>query len=440
VSVVVSGRRCFGVLVVLVVPSIAWAGGFANLDVGAQRCAMMAITAHADDATAIFSNPACLVDQKGDRIYFSNTNFLFKGRFKIRDREFNESHWIEPDKYYGVSPFVGVTSDFDTERWVFGLGWYFPNAYAAFLAEKEVSRYSVVEGYFVTMYVTPTVAYQVSPKLSLGLGLSYIYVQLYGSRRLHGDVLLGDPLLSEYPDPEEDWLFEVKTDDHLFGWDVGLLWKPSQRWQLGLTYTSEATITMSGEAKVSDVNPEVNPEIDLVALLVAMYGRKFDVTVGMLVPQSLRGGLLFRISDRLDVAFDMVWWDYSRYQRQEVTTDPDISSLIDLSAEKNYSDSTHYDLGFAWHHDEATTLMLGFQYDISPIPDESYSFENPASDLYGYSLGARRRFGSHWAATLAWVNNFYEKKDIKSVNSVPNIRPIGEGTMYELAFDVEYRF
>ena len=55
-------------------------------------------------------------------------------------------------------------------------------------------------------------------------------------------------------------------------------------------------------------------------------------------------------------------------------------------------------------------------------------------------MGRARLLGRRWSATAAWVHNFYEDKDIESVNYLPNIRPIGEAVMYELALDVSYSF
>jgi len=416
-------------------------GGFANLDLGAERCGMMAIVAHCSDPTAIFHNPACLTSQDGSEVYFASTNYFFEGRFKIRDKEMNESPWIEPDKYFGASPFIGVVSDLGQERWRFGAALYFPNFYAAYMPEKSFARYNIVQGYFATAYVTPTAAYQISPTLSAGVGISYIYVELYAKRRMHGAVLLADLLLEDWPDADEDWELEIETRDQIFAWDLGLQWKPLPALQVGLCYTSEADINMEGDAQLSDVDEQVNPVFDLVQVMIGLLGRdNFDVSVNMLVPQSLRLGFLYRVGPRLDLGLDLVWWDYSKYKEQRITTDPDISAFINLTSVKNYTDSYHVDLGGRWHHSAATSLMAGFQYDWSPIPDVAYSVENPNSDLFGYSLGIQHEFNPTWTATLSWVNNFYERKDIKHVDAVPNVRPIGEGIVYELSFDVAYTF
>jgi len=432
----------FVFVLLAVAPGAVWAGGFANLDLGATRCSMMAVVAHIDDPTAIYHNPACLTALDGDRLYYAQTSFMLRGRFKVRDYEYNESKWIKPEKFFGVAPFLAYTTDFGTDRWAAGAALYFPNAYGAFLPEDAASRYSLVEGFFVTGNFTPTVAYQLTPEVSLGLGVSYIYVQLLGMRRIHGDILFNDPLLTDYPDPEEDWELEISGEDYVYGWDVGAQWKPSPRFAVGLTYTSESEVTLEGEAKLTDVNKNVSPGAgDLPAIIVAFLGTDtVDVEVGMLVPQCLRLGFLFQVTPKVGIALDGAWWDYSKYKEQKITTKPDLSAFYDLTSQKNYDDSYHLDLGAKWQRTSDTAYMAGLQYDKSPIPDEAYAFENPASDLYGYSLGVRHRLTENLTGTVAWVNNYYEKKNIDNVNYVPNIRPIGEGIMYEICFDLSYTF
>lgn len=421
----------------MVIPLAVQAGGFANLDLGTTRCGMMAIVANIDDATAIYHNPACLAEQKGTRVYFADTNFYLKGRFKLRDKEMNETGWIKPTKFYGISPFLGVTTDFDTEKFVFGMATYVPNAYGAFMPEDEIVRYTLVQGYFITGYVTPTLAYQVTEDLAVAAEMSYVYVNLYGERRMHPAVFM-DPLFEQYPDGEEDWRLTINGEEHAFNAGLGLLWKPVDKLRVGLMYTTQSDLTLSGTAELEDVNKEVQPTPDILQQIVDRYGDEFDIETGMVIPQAVRLGFNLAASSKLNIGLDLTWWDYSVYKRQEVTTDPDLSEFFTLSSDKDYSDSYHIDLGGMWHYSQKFHFMLGFQYDVSPIPDKAYSLENPASDLFGYSLGLRYDRNERWRFNVAWVNNYYEKKDIKSVDYAPNIRPIGEGTMYEISFDITY--
>ncbi len=416
------------------------AGGFAQLDMGATRAAMQTVVAGIDDATAIYHNPACLIGQHGTRFYLAATSFFLNGRFKIRDYAGNESNWIKPDRYFGFSPFIGLTSDLNSDNWAAGAALYFPNAYGADMPENSPTRYALTDGLFITAYFTPTLSYRLTPKLSVGLGVSYVYVDLSGTRRLHGDVLLGDILLSEYPDAEEDWELELTGREHSYNWDVGLLWKPIPRLRLGLTYSAERELSLSGEANITDVNPDVNPDSDLIQILVALIGKNsVDVEVNMLIPRNLRLGVQYDASDKWTLGFDVVWWDYSRYEEQRITTDP-VIPMFDLTTEKNYSDSYQIDLGARYRISANTNVLAGLMYDWSPIPDESYSLESPTSDIFCYSLGVSRNLGDSLEATVAWSHNFYKDKRIDEVNYKPNIRPIGEAQMYEVAIDLAYHF
>jgi long-subunit fatty acid transport protein len=134
------------------------------------------------------------------------------------------------------------------------------------------------------------------------------------------------------------------------------------------------------------------------------------------------------------------WWDYSRYRKQTVNTNPDVSAVFDASRVMNYKDSYQLDLGLRYGISRRTDIMVGLMYDWSPIPDEAYAIENAASDNFVYSLGLRHRLRRPVTVALAWRHNFFKDQRIDSVNYSPNLRPIGEAVMYQLSFDVSYRF
>ena len=84
-------------------------------------------------------------------------------------------------------------------------------------------------------------------------------------------------------------------------------------------------------------------------------------------------------------------------------------------------------------------LMAGFQQDFTPIPEESYSLENPSRDQLGVSLGTRWHINDRWFVTLSMVRNWFNLVDVQTSQSLPPTNAKGNGDNFEVGFDFNVR-
>lgn len=397
-------RRSWGYLLVLVI-LVLWnksvlSGGFANLDAGAVRVGMLAVVAKAEDATAIFHNPAGLAEQKGDHFYISVTNGFLHARFRLLQEDGTYTHKIAPDKYFGGVPFIGYTNDLNSDRFSFGIAGYFPNLYAAYLPEDEPTKNHLLEGYFVNLYLTPVIAYKVSDRLSIGGGLSYIYGRLY-----------------------KKWLEkrfnEAKTainfDGSSWCWNAGILYKPIEKLQLGLSYFSQTKMDMDGELSFKNMN--------------------LDAKTAIPIPASVRVGINWRISPRLESGLDYSWWNYSIFQYQKIEYGPFKEKLPKL-----YSNSANIGWGLEYKYSTLWTFRWGAYLDQSPIPDKTFSVDNPTSDIRGVGFGVDHRLGANTLLSFGYLLTAYVDRDVKNSITEPKTNVKSHAILHEIAFGFDYKF
>jgi len=401
-------------LLVLVVGLVVWigrveAGGFATLDVGVQRMAMKATVAKAEAVTTIFSNPAGLTRLKGTRFYTSLLGSYIRARFRLRKEDGTYTETIKPTRSFGGVPFIGASTDLGLERWRFGIAWYFPNLSASALPEDAPTKYHGIESYFVNYYLTPSVAYRVLPKLSLGVGASHIYAQQYFRVRID----LGELL----PGLTGDGELEAWPRDSGFVWSAGVLAGPFRGVSLGLSYSSREWLEMEGRLAGRSLVPAIPLEVE---------GR---YRMRKAIPESVRAGVIWRVNDRWSCGIDGTWWHYSIIQETVtyLTGDPLLELLSPIVSPKNYGNSWNVGLGVEYRIRGEWRWMMGLDYDDSPVPDETFSVESPTSDFWGASTGTIFPVGARWRMGVAFVAQQQRPRDVRNSITPPpsNIRSKG---------------
>ena len=406
----------------------ALAGGFANLDVGTHRCGMMAVVATGEDPTMIYHNPANMLEIEEDEALFASINsVLVKTDIRIRYPDDSLSENLEPTKYYGFVPFLGYTSDFGLERFKGGLALYFPNLYGAAMPRESHTRYLVGEAYFITGYLTPAAAYRLTDWLSFGAGLDLIYVDIE-LQRAFNLALFREPVDFRNCDPDSDFWFTLTGDDEVLSWHAGLTAEPIDGLRLSAVYYEKAEITPEGEVDV-DV-----PE---------QYGQDFTTfaEVGMLIPAAWRFGVSYELGERWTFGFDYNWWRYSDYEYQEIKTGlaDELGIDLDLSSDKNYTNSKNIGLGLQYRLNERWSLLAGWQQDWSPAPNRTYSLDNPNLSFIGYALGAKYELGRRLRAEISYDLNNYERINVRNSETFPPTNGTGDGLWHAVGLSLLYR-
>ncbi|MCB9554652.1 MAG: outer membrane protein transport protein [Deltaproteobacteria bacterium] len=479
-------------LVVLIglafVPRSAHAGGFTVTVFGSRRTGSMTNLGSADDLTAIFHNAAGLAQQKGRRVHLSSSLTFLSLDFELRGldpqrfvginspgcQQRGDCAWplnsegyyqrrIEPERTFGVLPFVGVSGDLAPlsprlRDIVVGLAVYAPNVYGAFLPQDAPSSYHIIEGTFAVLATTLAVGWQAHPKLALGASLSYHFMRITVGQRLSLiDALTPD---GQTPTPiataGQNLLGDLRLDylgiDHGLGWALSALYRPTRWLSLGVAYNGATPARFRGDLRFAALGDLVKGNPDALNAALSSFDMKLPtrLELEMPIPHALGIGVALRPTHWLEVSVDYRLWFYTAFERQVLrplynADQPGEEPLseADLSRDKHYQLS--YEIGagvllrpFARY--PQIELLSGISYDKSPIPDSTFTLDNPSLSLvqFGFGLRWHPQRGMRLAAT--YMLFLGRRREINDSQTSPPTNGRGGGTTHMPGVEFEYAF
>lgn len=272
------------------------------------------------------------------------------------------------------------------EKMTFGLAAYVP--YGLHLRwdntenfYQNPASYNCYESWYYRLVATPTIAYKVNDKLSVGFGIS-----------------LGRSEAGTYLNSYDMWPLTVRekielTDDFNYSFNIGLMYKLTDQFTFGLTFRSQADANFEGDLKLKNLS-ETEKAI-LAAQGITRY--KTDVSLDDVDhPNQIQIGLRYTPNEKLSIEADVVWtqWSIVDYQTLEIK-DPMFQQALggkELKIKRDWKDTNQVKIGIEYKATDILTLRCGYFYDPTPIPDDTFDNLWPDADKKTYSIGA----GLHW--------------------------------------------
>jgi long-chain fatty acid transport protein len=344
----------------IIAPS-ALALGFRNPDQGARATAQgEAFIVQADDASAVYYNPAGLTQLEG-------THLASGGMLILRDIRFSGPAGRSTMNDPAFTPHFYAATDAGLEQWRFGLGVNVPFGNAVDWGRNGLFQRIVTETRLTVVNIAPTVAFQLNDHLSLGASLN-VY---------HGDTSLKNrPFAPFFPATR----FKFDGDGQAVGATAGLLWKINEQHAVGAVYRSPFRINFDGRASLA--NPPPFPPV--------MPGPS-SASASIQFPQSVAVGYAWRPTERLKLEVNVDWtnWDTlntvnlrSSNPTFDASTNPDGASIP-----FHWKDSFFYEFGAQYRLNEHCAVRAGYIFSENSVPDSTYSPVMPDADRHVFSVG-----------------------------------------------------
>ena len=319
-----------------------WALGFRNPDQDARATGQgEAFVAQADDASAIYYNPAGLAQFSGTEVT-SGAYFDFAGS-KFNGAIYNTSTSFLPQFYLATD--FGKTNS----PWRVGLGFNVPFGSAANLNATGPMSYLVTKSSLAVYNIAPSVAYRFNDHFSLGVDLN-VY---------HGDTMSEQAV----------WPPSVKHfqgDGNAVGATVGALYKFNEQHTIGVVYRSPFTIDFAGFASQQ-------PTYSSSSAHAAIN-----------FPQSVAIGYAYRPVAKLKLEVDVEWTNWDPLNTVQLYAD---NSALNTSEPYNWKDSWFYEFGAQYNLDEHWTARAGYIFSENSVPDNTYSPALPDGNRHVLSAG-----------------------------------------------------
>ena len=351
------------IAVSLAATSSSWALGFRNPDQDARATGQgEAFVAQADDASAIYYNPAGLTQQSGTELT-SGGYFDFAGS-RVNGGLNNTSTTFLPQWYLATD--FGRTNS----PWRVGLGFNVPFGSKANLTDHNRSSLAVYN-------IAPSVAYRFNEHFSLGVDLNVYH---------------GETVFEEQGPATGGAVLRFQGDGNTVGATVGALYKFNDQHTIGAVYRSPFTINFADYAVLQGVAP----------VTAAHAAINF--------PQSVAVGYAFRPIAKLKLEVDVEWTNWDPLNTVQLHAGP-LSNALPY----NWLDSFCYEFGAQYELTERWTVRAGYIYSENSVPNSTFSPTLPDGNRHVLSAG----LGCHIRRLQVDVVYQYSFTDSRTVTGSP---------------------
>lgn len=367
-------------VVLLVMPTLSWGSGFALFEVGGRAGAMAgAMTAVADDPSALFWNPAGMAFQtdEGIQLMFGATALWPEQTFDGESPYPGEGYTAEQVKQTFVVPHIMLGIPVN-DRLELSFSFMVPWGLGTEWEDDFLGRYISKKADLMAYDLGASMAYQLSDRFAFGIGVDYMFAEIELTR----NVGLINPFNQQLTDVAETNLKGTGTNS-AWAWNAGILWKMGSGFSLGASYRSDFTITGGGRGFFTQI-PTGYPELDAMLGTLIPFDEDLPITAEIAFPDFWNLGISWQ-NERwiFSVQYGVMGW--SAYEQLPIVfpENPEFSTVI----EENFEDAAQYRFGMEFRAGRHWALQLGALYDETGQPVESMSPLLGDGDRTAYTAG-----------------------------------------------------
>ena len=370
------------------------------------------------DASSVFTNPAGMTGLTKDEILVGSQLVIPVNRFDSSIAEAGGSDGGNSGVVSPIPAFYGVKVLSD--KWRVGFSLVAPLGGGLDYGKDFVGRYQATRSVLAGIGITPAVAYKITDKLSIGIGISALKTVL------DLDVAVNQPLFFRDGQVNID-----KIDDWSAQGHVGITYQVNDRALLGFLYRSKSEIELEGSLSFKNiVIPPLNEttsrlnkaEVDFDYAQVFQAGLRYDITPNL----------------RLFTDFDYETWSDFSDTRIGVSGGGLLAKV--QTFDRDFKDTWHIGAGLAYRK-EKNIYACGTSYDSSPVSDSKRTADLPIDEQIKFSFAYGRVHTEKLAFGLGLTYMYMGDGEIDQV--AQGARYKGEfetNSLFFLSASLDYRF
>jgi long-chain fatty acid transport protein len=232
-------------------------------------------------------------------------------------------------------------------------------------SDNFVGRYGATKVSLAAIGGSPSIAYKVNDRLSLGGGVSIIYTQFEESIAVNQSALVPGPAVL----PDGKIKFDNMTD---LGYQpfLGLTYHLSDRLMLGVVYRAEMDVNLEGDLNFRNL-AFPTPPAD-------------DIEIDWDNPQTLNAGLRYELAPGKQLMFSADWEDWSAFSENQLAITGGALNPTGV-LERNFKDTWSAGIAFVDMSNKTSGYSVGFSYDSSPVNDKDRTIDLPFDETYKIS-------------------------------------------------------
>lgn len=381
------------------------ASGYLIYEQGAKASAQAgAFTARADDASAIFYNPAGITALEDWQVVFGSS-VIFLGETQFRSPTLGDDEMVRNQAY----PTHLYLTNQASERISWGIGAYTPFGLETEWDDQSPLRFSSQHAEVQTIYLTGVLGVRITDSFSLAVGLTYVTGEVRAFSRFAD---LSDFALITLPSTAGQAAYtNLRGEDTDYTYTFGLQYRNPDGVHLGLSYRGRAQLDLDGEVEYGGV-----PDVAILTEPGTRLPSKFvDGPGSSVLP--LPAGAAFGVGwvgEAWSFEFDVVWTEWSsfgelplHFENQSTVNVPGLGAVpvvADQVIPENWHNTMSWRVGVNYAFNDRHEIRWGLYADQNPIPDQSVRPSLPDADRRSAQVG----YGYTTPGGLFGVDAYYQ--------------------------------
>jgi long-chain fatty acid transport protein len=373
----------------------AIAGGFVIPHQTSRALALSnAVTAGVEDPSAVYYNPAALSEVSGNQFLTSGIYVHVASSVENSGRRAVNKH----DDNYLATLFANYHipgTDFTV-----GIGSYVPFGLGT-TYETDFIRFAALRTELKPLYITPALSWHPSEQFSVGAGVSVVRASGLLSRALCFDSAPGGCGF--------EGKLRLTDTTNAFTYNLGILWKPTDRIKLGLSYRARTDLRFdTADVKFSALEPAKT---------------KADVRPFTL-PPVVNAGIFWQISPAWGLEFVYEFTRWSEFKHVKASFSPPIVQgplvIEGFNLPQDWKNTSTLRLGTFYKLTENVELRTGIGFDETPIPSKTLSPAVPGADIVTFNAGVGYQRGK-LNLDVGYMAVFYKARRVlnKELEGIP---------------------
>jgi long-chain fatty acid transport protein len=371
-------------------PGLAGAAGFALLEQNASGLgnAYAGSAAVVEDASTIFFNPAGMTLLPGPQVVLAGAGIDLSAKFSgTATGNFgvplgtgqggDAGGWAAVPALYVALP-IG-------EKLAVGIGVSVPFGLRTEYDDNWAGRYQGIKSDVKTINVNPSIAYKLTPAISLGAGVNW--------QRIDAD-LTNATFLGLAGEGRS----KLKADDDAWGWNVGALFQLGSDMRVGVSYRSAIKYSLSGDVTTNTVSG------------VPVAAGTFPATADVKLPDNVLLSVTQMYGDKWQLLGDVQFTHWSTLDTIDVVNSS--NGVVRDRLDFKFEDSWRIAFGLNYFLDEKWTLKGGLAWDQSPVRDDTRTVRLPDNDRYWVSVGVKYKLLPRASIDVGYAHLFVKDADI----------------------------
>ena len=317
-----------------------------------------------DDASTIYFNPAGMTDLDGAQANAGVHLLLPSADLDDTGSSFAVPGTALEDNGNPFDPspvpnlFYATPVDLGGQKFWAGVGVTAPFGLGNDYGNNSFTQFDSTESDLLTINIAPSLAYQISERISVGGGVD---IQ-YADADLRSSVFVGAGAIGES---------QLTGDDISVGYNLGVKVKATPKTEVGLHYRSAINHELEGEINISGTGTPADSSTNGGA----------DLNL----PDIATLGVAHNINNRTRVMGQATWFGWNNFQEIRAVDNAgnEISNVV-----QGYQNTYALAIGGEYDLNPQLTLRAGYQFDETPTTDEFRTSRTPDGDRHWFSGGA----------------------------------------------------